>query len=951
MSKAASPTQQGSIIADRFGGPADGGVAATKFDLIIGADTEYVRGSVYENEIPETDQGKTNAVLCYTVSVIDPKTGQQTSGMIPTKGPTRRHRLSLSGFLTSVLIALEDTNFFRAPARMRIALVFHFSRADLCGFRDFKRLKKRIDSVRNTFASTERPLVVMCRMPSGRTVRLSVTVVDTLLLAPAGLGALKKLGEVLEFPKIELPPGAIERMDLLMESDPALFRRYAIRDAEVAAMWFLKVLEFFATELGVGYKPTLGSAGVEMFTKCMVENGVPLDDFLGHVVILEGRKKHRTWHSRPRDIIPFAADCYHGGRNEAYEIGYSEEGDITDFDIAGAYTTAMAFIRMPDWDGLHETTDLDDIARLDVMTLARVRFRFPRATRFPCLPVRTDGMGLIYPLEGISYCTGPELVVALDLGAEIVAERGVVIPWASDERPFREFTGIINAIRQRHLKKSVFERMAKEIGNSLYGKTGQAVADLRVTPDGGLRAVRGKRVFNSRAGEMQNVPPSKITQPVFAAYITGLIRAVLSELIARLPEDVTVFTATTDGFLSTADRDAVDTTGPVYGLFRELRGMVAETDNILEVKHRVRQVITVKTRGTISVKPGPQGEGGPPVLARAGQRMENPPADKWDESREWVEIYRTRDYDLRNRRVSRIDLQKQWYSDSDLVDVEREVRVNLDPDLKRRPVDVIEREEVFAATTVPWNDIDEFLTCRSEFDNWRQTGRRVLKTAADWDEFTAIMGTSVGRRQAGLVRGRKGLPALAVGIMRAAARGELGFPKGGRGQNRQAKAAVYNGLCDSFAAAGLEITRRQIKDSGRYPVVLGRIVALTEAERALFTEVKGRWDYVEIEALLTPRTKAEHFTSMGIDGKNAFSSETAKNRRKPGVPIGTGLKDAFSVYGAPQKASFSVFPGSSPAATAVAVDASAKTRRSGPAGPGNSPPTNDGGIPSSQIED
>ena len=51
---------------------------------------------------------------------------------------------------------------------------------------------------------------------------------------------------------------------------------------------------------------------------------------------------------------------------------------------------------------------------------------------------------------------------------------------------------------------------------------------------------------------MKNLDESRITQPLVAALTTGLLRAVLSEIIANLPPHVTVFTATTDGWLSTA---------------------------------------------------------------------------------------------------------------------------------------------------------------------------------------------------------------------------------------------------------------------------------------------------------------------------------------------------------------------------------------------------------------
>ena len=59
------------------------------------------------------------------------------------------------------------------------------------------------------------------------------------------------------------------------------------------------------------------------------------------------------------------------------------------------------------------TTDIDVLANVAALSVARVSFKFPDDTRFPSLPVRAGDRGLIYPLSGVSYCTGAELVVAL----------------------------------------------------------------------------------------------------------------------------------------------------------------------------------------------------------------------------------------------------------------------------------------------------------------------------------------------------------------------------------------------------------------------------------------------------------------------------------------------------------------------------------------------------------
>ena len=88
----------------------------------------------------------------------------------------------------------------------------------------------------------ERPAILDVPMPDGRRRRVSVVLYDTKLLAPAGAGSLKALGELLGFPKLEVPPvvdeggrtvAGITRMDIVASQHPDAFRAYAIRDAEL----------------------------------------------------------------------------------------------------------------------------------------------------------------------------------------------------------------------------------------------------------------------------------------------------------------------------------------------------------------------------------------------------------------------------------------------------------------------------------------------------------------------------------------------------------------------------------------------------------------------------------------------------------------------------------------------------------------------------------------------
>ena len=115
------------------------------------------------------------------------------------------------------------------------------------------------------------------------------------------------------------------------------------------------------------------------------------------------------------------------------------------------------------------------------------------------LPIRTQN-GLIFPLEGRSYCSAPEIVAALELGA-ITVRHGVVVPTDDNVRVFGDF--IRDCIKKRSYyqkekgKRSLDALFWKEISNSTYGKTAQGL--------------RKKRVFDMREEETRPLARSKIT--------------------------------------------------------------------------------------------------------------------------------------------------------------------------------------------------------------------------------------------------------------------------------------------------------------------------------------------------------------------------------------------------------------------------------------------------------
>lgn len=728
--------------------------------LVIGVDTEFVRADSLQHantlsaRVVDSLGGKGNSVLCYSAAIHAPSTGRRASAVLHTAGPGYRHRIGFSTFMGACVKAAVDGGLIDPEAvarackdeKLSIIVVGHFTRADLPGFKDFHRLKRLFDGIRKTYASIQRPAVMDIK-PLGRRIPASIALVDTALIAPANARSLKALGNTLGFPKLEIPtvmdeqgrvvPG-IERMDIVRRLYPELFEAYAKRDAEVAVEWFLKFTDT-CHDWGVSkVPPTVGALAVQKFKAIARDAGADIETFLGR----EKVKGTRSFTPVPvlANNAALIANAFFGGRNEAYVHGvYS--GALTDYDLKGAYTSGLAQFRTPAWREAEHTTALDRLARVDALTVAHIRFAFPTPVRFPVFAVPVDN-GLVFPREGETYATAPELVVALALGASIEVLAGLIIPWAPGigHRPFVAFTSHINAERKRHPKGTPEELLAKECGNSLYGKLAQGVAAQKTVH---RKAVK---VFDTRDGTMGDLPESNISNGAYAALTTGLLRAVLTEILNNLPRNANVLSATTDGFLTDASAAEVEAAcgGPVARYFGTLRGMVDPKGDtgIIEPKHTAHRVLVMKTRGAISLITD---AGAEPILARAGHKLETLFEDKAAEVQEWWRLFKGRDASTELRRRDFIDLASQWHQNEDLVTVDAIARVNLDFDMKRRPVAVHDHDGLIRFSTEPWPDAATYQAEAKRFNCWRALGN-TLKTVADWHAFkAAAAGTRSGR--------------------------------------------------------------------------------------------------------------------------------------------------------------------------------------------------------------
>ena len=712
-------------------------VISSDLTLHIGFDTEYVFN-------PETQQ---NDILSYQSYVVLPdNTG--ISNIIYPPDSQKKSRLSFKDFLCQTITPLLETGVITKWPGI-INIYAHFIRADIASFANFwsdykillKGIRGTVSSFKNRYGidfdeQQERRVKTEQIMFDKRTSppRCSnVAFIDTLLITPGGMG-LAECGELLGLPKLTIPaPYSITNMREYLLGDRAGFEAYALRDAEIAVRYALQVRNFCARELMIDRVPaTIGAMAVSRFTKTLKENNMSPEVCLGtHIktreLWLTEKQAFRTIKNPAsvpsRELFEtFPINCYHGGRNECFMMGVTPSDHWYDYDLAGAYTTGLLDILTPDYGNIRLSKNPDDYCG-HVMGFALVTFRFPESVPCPSLPVRTDQYGLFFPLSGESWATAPEIELALSLGAEMTIHSGIIVPWICDTSPhnsestsvFLPFVQQVRENRNRHIKGSLEEKFWKEIGNSLYGKLAQ-----------GLRA---KTAFDTARGLNRSLPPSSVTQPFFAAHVTGFIRAVVGELMNALPSDSSVVSVTTDGFLTNCPLDKINMSGPLSSRFQSLCDIVDPGSSMLTCKHEVSQLIAMKTRGQLTYRAI---QGKPVVHARAGVK---PPADipRSDYNDYMVDLYLNRLPGQTLSRSTLISTREMWLSESDLVSREQDIRLNLEFDFKRQPVQPAMNEGHLLMSSRPWDNMEEALQQRSLFDDWRQT--HTLKTLADWDDW------------------------------------------------------------------------------------------------------------------------------------------------------------------------------------------------------------------------
>ena len=631
-----------------------------------------------------------------------------------------------------------------------VMVLAHFWAAEWSMFDDRLALSDYVTDVRRSPVTIGAGVMVKTFDESRNPRLFRVLMRDTNLLSPAGAGSLSAWGDILGFEKLKLSSSEISNMDVLAEQDFEKFAAYAMRDTEVCLLAYSEVQAWCETMSHIeGFRIglTLGSTSVNLYTAKAGGRAV-ISESVGKVrtsyVDEQGRKKSRYMPGNARILgDPLASECFHGGFNQARFAGHlvAPAGSrVYDVDLAGAYASAMACIPAIDFETLPvSTTEIPTIMQLyreGWLLAVHAEFSFPEHVTDPCLPVATS-RGLQYPLRGMSFCTGPELALALTMGATVTIHKGEAWATIPGQYLYVDYLSGMMQERGKHAKKTLKNTLFKEMVNSLYGKVAQGINKRNVT---NFSAFGG--VTKEELGE------SAITCPISAATITGIIRAALFEMNQAFNDaGCHVITTTTDGSMVMAPTgtDFNEIVRHTEG-FRTLsegrkRLGMADADTVLELKAEGAACDSRRTRANAIY----DDDGVTIHVAQGGIKIEVPgdfsPAQKKAFIGERL-MELDRDLDIRHaEQRSLMSAKKISHGKAkDVVSVHTVKRVHNDYDFKRRLTD--------SGWTLPWSTLDDVERAQACADGLHKLDKRATFEAME----LAIRGIRVTDVQAEYAR-------------------------------------------------------------------------------------------------------------------------------------------------------------------------------------------------------
>ena len=701
-----------------------------------------------------------------------------TSFVDSLKNATSRHKLNPNvdgdvGYVNDYC----DYNDKSLP----ITLLFHTGIADLTGFgfTDFdKDVLRRVSSVSGGLVS----ILGFYTYPSDvyrywNFYPIHIVIRDTMCFAPAKNKSLANLGDSIGVEKLSLIDGySKDDMRRYMIEQPVAFMEYAVNDA-VVTLLYASSLWGYNKSMPLTVSGAAVKASVHVIQKYF---GLEDGDKKGYNMKFRGLKNVKKGlipcHDRPgyiedTSLVPvsddakliqsYAQEAYKGGYNASTTIGWYD-GMTYDYDLRNAYPTSMALCMDIDWmsnkviarEWRNEQMLLEDFRSPYDPIFGNFKFRFPESVKYPCIPVKVEG-NMIYPRsyensDGV-YACGPEIYLALCLGAEVTAVRAVKGKYRlnDDNTVSYSLRAVVkDFINDRSLAKKVFgegslaETLLKTAVNSLYGKTAQDIIE--------------KETWDAYRQQMVNIGGSAMTSPAHASIITAGVRACLLAAMNELNTlGYRVFSVTTDGFISDAPETVIKNL-VLYGfrtLFESARYALTGDPSMWQIKHAQEKLLNFTTRGNVALntKENPVIVGGKSLAGVCAHNsfVTGYSPDSYDDRLSLTQTVLSRigRCECSNKSFAGFKEVSSPTNRKDFTVTEQKRKISMDFDMKRKPVGdsfytvnpVLEGNtyEIANFDTAPYETVEEFLKYKKTAASCAASG--CLRTVNDWNKFFVLL--------------------------------------------------------------------------------------------------------------------------------------------------------------------------------------------------------------------
>lgn len=328
---------------------------------------------------------------------------------------------------------------------------------------------------------------------------------------------LAKAASAFGFEKLDFDTRHVKRSDMKTKR----FRTYALNDAKIQHDIAIALRDTFLeyAEVDPLIAKTPASASAMCLRKKFVRKQLWCDNNRARLVAMRG-----TW----------------GGHAEVYRRG-NLRGRYEEWDLKSAYpSSAIALGEMPiqkSWRSFRSV----HAARRMRGGFCHVRFKYPKGTQYPCLPVWCND-SMLYPVSGETVCTLEEVRQAVEHGAVVKVLEG----WGYT-RGTRALTDYLQwTLDNRAESTGGARHMWKLLGNSLIGKFAQnlhkvsfekvyAIAEaLNLYLDECLELNKEElTALADSAGlpDPVHVSVGPVFFPEWNGLITGFTRAALAEMI------------------------------------------------------------------------------------------------------------------------------------------------------------------------------------------------------------------------------------------------------------------------------------------------------------------------------------------------------------------------------------------------------------------------------------